>query len=539
MRAFFCLCLIFASQLTLQAVEKPLREAATDALGKLAAGGIVTAESLQGQVSYSGHAAAGGKDADYTENTLFEIGSITKVFTGLLLAQAVVEGKVTLETPISKLLDSGLTFKDPRVAAITLKQLSTHTSGLPRLAPNHAQGVRGDDPYAGYDEKLLLESLASIELKGTGPYVSSYSNYGVGLLGYLLGRVYGSSWEAAVLSKVCQPLGLQHTRMTEESLHLPLAPPFHAGEKDVSWHFDTMAGAGALRSTAADVLKLGLAIAHPEKTPLAPAFAVALAPQAETSGGHIGLGIFMRQSEGARVYEHNGGTGGYRSSLEVIPAKDIVRVVLINNSAMEASQVIAGVKPNKKRVMPKEGVMAPEALPEYTGVYDLSDQARFTVMVHEKQLWIRLTGQSFLPVFPKAETPDRFFIKVVDAEFQFNREAGKIVSLTLFQNRRELMAKRTDQPVPKITLHTPAELKPYTGTYHLMGLQPFVISLRGNTLLAKLAEQPALPIFDMGKDRFEYDVVEASLTFTRNEEGEILGFTLFQNGIPMPAVRGR
>ncbi|SKA94349.1 CubicO group peptidase, beta-lactamase class C family [Prosthecobacter debontii] len=519
--------------------DLPLPQVAAKVVSRLPAGGIVTGESLQGKVTYSGHAAPGGEAKDYHENVLFEIGSITKVFTGLLLAQAVVEGKVTLETPISKLLDPGLTFADPKIAAITLKQLSTHTSGLPRLPSNHGSGVRQDDPYVAYDMKLLIDYLSTAKLDGEGPFPCQYSNLGVGLLGSLLGRVYGLSWEEAVIQKICLPLGLKNTRMTFPTSSLPLAPPFEGKKPVSSWHFDAVAGAGALRSTAADLIAFGQAIAHADQTSLAQAFALAMQPQAVAPGGQIGLNLFIGKRDGAEVYHHNGGTGGYRSALQVIPAKDIVRVVLINNAEMDADGLIARTRQAGPRVMPAEGTLTPEQLPDYLGVYDLDREARFTVISHQNQLWCRLTGQAFLRLFPKKDAPNRFFYKAVDAEVQFTREAGEVTALTLFQNGRELTAKRTAQPVPAILLHTADELKPYTGTYHLMGLKPFEITLRGNTLFAKLAEQPPVPIFDLGNDRFEYDVVEASLTFSRNEKGEILGFTLLQNGLPVPAVRGK
>ncbi|MBB5037589.1 serine hydrolase [Prosthecobacter dejongeii] len=521
---------------TLMAAERPLAESASEAAKKLKAGGIATAESLNGKVTFAGFAAPAENSKDYHEKALFEIGSITKVFTGLLLAQAVVEGKVTLETPISKLLDPGLKFEDPRIAAITLKQLSTHTSGLPRLPGNHAAGVRDGDPYAGYDEKLMLDFLTHTKLEGEGPYPCSYSNLGVGLLGHLLGKVYGTAWEKAVVSKICQPLGLQDTRMTLTDNLLPLAAPHEEDRPAKSWHFDAVAGAGALRSTTTDLVKFGQAMAKPESTPLAKAFALAMQAHAEVpGGGHIGLGPFISKSDGHLSYNHDGGTGGYRSGLQVIPATNTVRVVLINNTELDGGAVIAGTRVEAPRVMPQEITLDGETLKEYPGVYALSTEARFTILLREGQLWTRLTGQSFLPMF--AREKDRFFLKVVNAEIHFTRKEGQITSLTLLQNGREQTAARTEQAVPAIILHKATELKPYVGTYSLLGLKDLTLSLRGNTLYAQLAGQGAVPVFDMGKDRFEYDVVEASLTFNRNDQGDIIGLILLQNGFPVPGAR--
>lgn len=534
MRALLSLLLSFC--LTAKATDRPLASAAADFAKKLQAGGIVTGESVDGKISFAGFASAQDNRKDYHEKVLFEIGSITKVFTGLLLAQAVLEGKVTLDTPVSQWLGEDVKFADPRVGAITLKQLSTHTSGLPRLPGNHMMGIKEGDPYAAYDEKLLKAFLSTTHLKGDGPFPCSYSNLGVGLLGHLLGKVYNSTWEEAVISRICKPLGLDATRMTITGSKLPLAPPHHGKKEASSWHFDTIAGAGGLRSTATDLLKFGQAMAKPESTPLAAAFALAMKPHAENPGsGQIGLGPFISKRDGVVTYDHDGGTGGYRSGLQVIPEKNIVRVVLINNTQLDGGAIIAATRVPGPRKLPQEVTLDAATLQEYPGVYALDNETRFTVLLREGAVWIRLTGQAFLRAFPSGK--DRLFYKSVDAEIQFVRTEGKITSLTLFQNGRELNAKRTDQPEPGIILHQPSELKPYTGKFLILGLKPFDISLRGNTLYARLEGQDALPVFDMGEDRFEYDAVEASLTFTRDDKGAVVGLTLLQNGLPVAAVR--
>jgi serine-type D-Ala-D-Ala carboxypeptidase/endopeptidase len=517
---------------------RTLAEAAVLQAKALEAGCIVTGERVGGRVrvALAGKATEAGNTPP--EKLVFEIGSITKVFTGLLLAQAVVEKKVTLETTISSILDPKLKFADPRVAAITLKQLSTHTSGLPRLPDNLDAGAVEGDPYAHYDEKLLLAYLMTAKLDGEGPYSCSYSNLGVGLLGHLLGKVYETSWEKAVVAKICLPLGLNDTAVHPGPL-LPLATP-HAGEKGVNpWNFDAVAGAGALRSTAADLLKFGEAMLHPEKTPLKDAWAIALQAQADAPamGGQIGLGVFLGKREGERFFSHDGGTGGYSSSLQVIPSKEVVLVALINNNSLSGSAVIASMSEAKPTTpqKQKEISLPAETMAEYPGVYELDRDSRFTVLLRDGQLWVNLTGQAFLRAFAKA--PDRFFYKAVAAEIAFNRDQGQIQSLTLFQNGRELTAKRTPAPPPNYKLRPAKELQPYAGAYLLMGLKKFTLTVRGGTLFAQLEGQEAAPVFETATDRFEYDVVKAILIFARDDQKQISGLTLLQNGLPISAAR--
>lgn len=531
----FILLSLLVSVSSLQA--RTLAEAALREAKALEAGCIVTGERVGGEVRFALAGVMPEAGNSPPEKIVFEIGSITKVFTGLLLAQAVVEKKVALETTIGSLLDASLKFADPRIPAITLKQLSTHTSGLPRLPDNLAAGAVEDDPYAHYDEKRLLAYLKSAELEGEGPYACSYSNLGVGLLGHLLGKVYGTSWEKAMVTKICLPLGLNDTAVEPEKL--PRAAP-HAGEKVVKpWHLDAVAGAGALRSTAADLMTFGEAMLHPEKTPLKDAFAIAMQAQADAPGmgGQIGLGVFLGRREGEGFFSHDGGTGGYSSSLQVIPSKEVVLVALINNNSLSGSAVIAAMSDAKPATpqQQKEMSLPAETLAQYPGVYELDRDSRFTVLLRDGQLWVNLTGQAFLRAF--ANAPDRFFYKAVAAEIAFNRDQGRIKSLTLFQNGRELLAKRTAAPPPDYKLRTAKELQPYAGEYLLVGAKKLKITVRGGTLFAQLEGQGAAPVFETATDRFEYDVVKAVLIFARDDEKRISGLTLLQNGLPMPASR--
>jgi hypothetical protein len=278
---------------------------------------------------------------------------------------------------------------------------------------------------------------------------------------------------------------------------------------------------------------------HPEKTPLKEALAIALQAQADAPamGGQIGLGVFLSKHEGDMRLSHDGGTGGYSSSLQVIPSKDIVRVVLINNNSLSASAVIAAMSDAKPATpqKQKEISLPAETMEQYPGVYELDRDSRFTVLLRDGQLWVNLTGQAFLRAFAKA--PDRFFYKAVAAEIAFNRDQEKIQSLTLFQNGRELTAKRAATPPPDYKLRTAKELQPYAGEYLLMGLKKLSLTVRGGTLFAQLEGQEAAPVFETATDRFEYDVVKAILIFARDDQKQINGLTLMQNGLPVPAAR--
>ena len=338
-------CLLLAA--VLATAGQPLAEAAAKAAGELPAGCIVTGERADGADSFSIHGKA-EPEGVAPERRIFEIGSISKVFTGILLAEAVLEKQVAFDTTLEDLLGREIKFKDPEVGKITLLQLATHTSGLPRLPSNLGPDPDGmDDPYASYDRKLLHDYLATAKLDGESPYPAAYSNLGMGLLGDLLAGLNKTTWAALVEEKITGPLGMKDTVVVpDEEQSKRLAPPYRGDSANHSWTFQALAGAGALRSTAADLLVFGRALMEPGDSPPAPAIRSALDTRApfNDSGAEIGLGIVIGTVDGEKAYEHGGGTGGYRSMLQIVPARKTVKVVLINNDVIPAETVVAATR---------------------------------------------------------------------------------------------------------------------------------------------------------------------------------------------------
>ncbi|MCW1913569.1 beta-lactamase family protein [Luteolibacter sp. GHJ8] len=373
--------------------DKPLAQAAAELAGKLPAGCIVTGESLKGEASFA--LAGKAEPADIpTEKRIFEIGSISKVFTGLLLADAVESGKLRLDTTLAELLGKELKFADPKVGRITLLQLATHTSGLPRLPDNIGPSPdTAEDPYADYGRKQARTYLAKAKLTGDPPYPASYSNYGMGLLGDLLAEASGKSWEELVKEKITGPLGMSDTVVVlNEEQKSRLAPPYAGNKANHSWTFQAMVGAGGLRSTASDLLRFGEALIDPAKAPLAPAIRRMMevhAPYRDMSA-EIGLGIIIAKLDGQREYTHDGGTGGYRSTLQVIPALKRVRVVLVNNSDLAASAVLGATREQANAADTPEIKLAPDELDAFTGTYEIGPASSFTILRRDDALWVRI-----------------------------------------------------------------------------------------------------------------------------------------------------
>jgi CubicO group peptidase (beta-lactamase class C family) len=198
------------------------------------------------------------RDGVPNERTLFEIGSITKVFTALLFADMCDRKEVQRDDPIRKYLPETVTVPRFHDREITLYHLATHTSALPRLPDNLDATVKDEaNPYAEYTVQHLYDYLNQCKLHRAPGAKADYSNLGMGLLGHILTLVGGKSYEDLVLERVCRPLGLNDTAiaLTEEQ-KCRLARG-HAGEAEpVSyWDMPTLAGAGALRSSVAEMLR--------------------------------------------------------------------------------------------------------------------------------------------------------------------------------------------------------------------------------------------------------------------------------------------
>jgi CubicO group peptidase (beta-lactamase class C family) len=285
-----------------------------------------------------GRVTLDGKPQTPAADTLFEIGSATKIFTGTLLAEAVAAGRVRLDDPVQKYLPGGLTVPRRDDRDITLLHLATHTSSLPVQPPLILLKDLAN-PYGEFDQGRLKRALADIKLARPIGSKFEYSNLGVGLLGHALAHAgKAASYEELLVGRLAGPLGLADTRCTlSAGQKKRLAPPQNRGGKPTSpWTFASLEACGGLRSTAHDLLAFTDAALGRPKTPLAAAFRMAHEPWRETGdkGEFVGLCWIRQEHAGGGEHTHlwhNGGTGGYRSFLALVPETG-VGVVLLSNS---------------------------------------------------------------------------------------------------------------------------------------------------------------------------------------------------------------
>jgi serine-type D-Ala-D-Ala carboxypeptidase/endopeptidase len=266
-------------------------------------------------------------------DTVYEIGSITKVFTSLILADMIEKGEVRADDPVSKFLPATVKVPGRNGRQITLLNLSMQVSGLPRL-PDNLKPADPANPYADYDATKLYDFLARYTLTRDPGEKYEYSNLAVGLLGHALALKAGMSYEELLRRRIFDPLGMSGTSVTlSEAQRKRLAPGYSASLKPVkNWDFAALAGCGAVRSTVNDMLKFLAANLELTDTPLKSALRRMRSVRTETGVPDLAIGMawHVLGKFDTQIWWHNGGTYGYRSFLGFNPAKKEGVVVLCN-----------------------------------------------------------------------------------------------------------------------------------------------------------------------------------------------------------------
>lgn len=409
--------------------------------------------------------AAGGPQGGeaFDGSTLFELGSISKVFTALILADMANKGEVSLSDPAEKYLPAGHRMPERNGRKITLRDLATHVSGLPRL-PDNMPFADTQDPYADYTEAMMLAFLDGYELTRDVGERWEYSNLGAGLLGYLLGRAAGSDYETLLRERITTPLGMSDTAVTlPDDLAARLATPHDEYLRPTKpWALPSLAGAGGIRSTAEDMLKFAAAVLDPA-SPIGDAMKTALSVREDMGNERAEQALgwqVVHPEPGREVIQHGGGTGGFRTHLVLEPSTGRAVIALANSAAEPSATDLAmhaligssvAETPPVPPAPPPASVHTEVTLPaaeldRVTGSYDFGNGVVFEITREGDGLRAQRKGSAIgpvLPIFPEA--PLRFFYKAIDAQFRFTADdSGKVTGAEFVQGALTLPGTRTE-----------------------------------------------------------------------------------------------
>jgi serine-type D-Ala-D-Ala carboxypeptidase/endopeptidase len=372
------------------------------------------------------------------------------------LADMVNRKEVTLDDPAAKYLPESVKMPERNGKSITLHDLSTHTSGLPRL-PGNLKPKDPHNPYADYSVDDLYQFLSGYELPRDPGSEFEYSNLGGGLLGHLLARRAGTDYDSLVGTRVTQRLGMPDTGIALSSSMEQRMATGHTAmlAPTANWDLPTLAGAGALRSSVNDMLTFLEAFLGYKESPLAPAMNTMFEVRRPTGKGkgEIGLGWIIMSPHDREIAAHDGGTGGFRSWVGYDPKERIGVVVLSNASTsigvfdiglhlLDPKWPLANLEPPKQRT---KIPIDPKLLDNYAGRYQLAPHLIFEVIRDGD----RLFGQTFAQATagPKfelfAESEKTFSAKVSNNQITFETgPEGRATGLVLHRAGRDMPAPR-------------------------------------------------------------------------------------------------
>lgn len=411
-------------------------------------GAAVAYIASDGQLSYILESARRKGGATIDKQTIFEIGSVTKIFTALALADFISSHKdITLDSKAEPLLPESYQLPEYQGQSVTLRHLVTHTSGLPKIPSNLP--ASSPNPYSTYGDSLFEAYLNNDSLSRAPGDGFQYSNSGMALVGRVLEHQLQQPFEQIIQKSITQPLQMKDTfvQVTDKDSSR-LAKGYRGNGRANYWNFDVFAGAGALHSTIADMaifLKAQMQNKSTEINSLANRTQQPLSDiqNKESRLDKVGMGWLYSTRKDTIIW-HNGQTGGFRSFIGMNIENNTGVVMLVNSTAPISDIALHLLDSNFKLKKVQQSVSIPSSLlQKYTGEYRVTNRISYFVSLHKNQLYFRVSGQQKIPFFPKSKT--RFYYKTVPAEIEFSADsAGAVQDVTLFQNGREIKAKKVD-----------------------------------------------------------------------------------------------
>jgi CubicO group peptidase (beta-lactamase class C family) len=471
--------------------------------------------------------------------TKFRLGSVTKQFTAASILLLEERGRLKLDDPVKKYLPDAPAAWD----AITIYNLLTHTSGIPNFTalPDYTSLKLRATPV----EKTIV-AVRDKPLDFAPGEKMSYSNSGYLVLGYVIERVTGGSYEKFVTDNIFTPLGMKDSGYDSNTAVIARRAagymPSAAGPVNAGFiHMSIPHAAGALYSTTGDLLRWEQGLFGGKLIS-----AASLAKMTTPFKGDYALGVVVQTAGGRKVVQHGGGIDGFNTFLAYYPDTKVTVAVLANLSGQTPTQIATkladlahggAVQLTSER---KEITLPVATLSKYVGAYEVAPGVNMMIRLKGDSLTTQLPGQQQFPIFAESET--RFFLKVVDAQIEFFTDAsGTVTHAVMYQNGRERKVSRTSatvvEPPPRKEVTVPAStLALYVGTYQAPGAD-LTVTLEGSQLKAQLTGQPAFPIFPESETLFFFKVVEATLEFQKDEKGAVKAVRLRQGPVDWVAPR--
>ena len=483
-------------------------------------------------------------DIPNTPDTRFRIGSVTKQFTAAAILQLAERGKLKLDDPISEY------YSDAPSAwqKITIRHLLTHASGIPSYTalPDFA------DKLSKFDRtpQEIIQLTQGLPLEFEPGTAFAYDNTGYILLGYVIEKVSGQSYDQYLRDNVFSPLGMKDTGYDRNATIIPRRA---SGYRYSDGHWDNAQylamsmpfAAGALYSTVDDLLVWEQALSSGKVLSTASLQAMF------TDYGHAyGFGWVLSKQFDRRFQTHGGGIKGFRANVDRYPDDKLTIIVLSNIETAPVDKIGRELAALQFGVLKTHHeVSIDQALLDgYVGYYQLGPKFILNVFREGDRLFVQATKQPKLEAFPESDRV--FFHKAVDAQITFEADpGGHATRLVLHQNGRDLPGPRIDgaeakrieaQQQPRE--HKEVRVDPklfdgFVGRYQLGPNFILTISREADRLFSQATGQSKAEIFPEGDRDYFLKVVDAQITFETDDRGRALRLILHQGGLDRPAAR--
>jgi CubicO group peptidase (beta-lactamase class C family) len=479
-----------------------------------------------------------------TPESVFELGSVTKQFTAVAILMLAEQGKVRLDDEITKYLADFPTHGQK----VTIEQLLTHTAGIANYTDlaEWIPRVREEMPVA-----TLIGLFKDKPLDFPPGTKWSYSNSGYVLLGAVIEKASGKSYERFVEDEIFQKLGMKASRYGNQAEVIPNRAYGYdkadGGYRNAEYLSMTQPyAAGSLMSTLDDLAIWDRALAG--ETLLKRSSIERLFVPAQLASGtntHYALGWGVSDLHGRQVQAHGGGIFGFVTMVVRVPEDKLFVAVLSNSPGAakppEALATAITAKAIGHAFEDRKGVQLPDSdLREYVGVYKFDDEAKRVVTYDEGKLFSRRAGGEKREI--SASAKDAFFFAEGGAEIRFLRGQDGKVTGALFSPGLgpESEGKKTEEPLPGERAEVkvdPALFDAFLGTYNLFPGFDLVITREGDRLFAQATGQGKLELHPAGETTYFLREVEAEISFVRGADGKVDGLVLDQGGRKNPGKR--
>lgn len=462
----------------------------------------------------------------------FEIGSIAKTMTALLVADLIEQGRWSLDDPIARHLPDGTVLPRQGERQITVRDIVTHSSGLPPL-PALMQPARADDPYATLTQRQLLDSLAQVKLARPIGSQPEYSNFAMMVLSLAVANAHGGDLEAALRTRVFGPLKMDGAWIARAPAgQQAAAGHLSTGAPTAPWTIDpALAGVGMVKARLEDMVRYAQGVLQPQGTPLAAAVRRSLQPLAH---GFAMNWMVLRPGERTLV-AHDGGTGGFSATLMIEPAAGRA-VVLLADTALtdlgglgDVAFTLLGLRDTP--TPPRRAVPMPAAL--RSGLVGDYEVAGMTMSVREREgrMIASIPGQPDFEL--RADSRGDLYPDNNTALMTPQLQGGRVESFVWRQGGGAFEGRRAGAK-REFTARNP-DWQPWAGVYALLpGFDLRVFEDNGR-LMMQGTGQGAFPVQVTGNDQVENTAVGVRVQFRRNDKGVVIGLVLMQGGQTLQA----